>query len=943
MIGSRRWAWLLALLVVAFVSAPRFAQVYVEALWFDSLGYSPVFWKTFWWKFGLFVGFFGITLALVRGGLWAIEHAFSGYILGGTVTRFDEQQVELEPERYARPIAWGVSVVWSLLVGLAMGARWELFTLFFAGAEGSVTDPIFRKPLEFFLFRWPVLKILASWLSGICLLVFLGSLIYAALVWVSQMPDILKRAAKRTAARTCSLSLAAVLVVYAWRCLLGRYSQLWRNDDIFSGIGYTQANIVLPGLVLVAAMLVAGAALAVANAFLWRRPRYVAIAFALPLVAWVGLGLVSSYVDNFVVKPNQLERQTPYIKHNIEGTRRAFALDRVTTRDFPTAAGIASLEADKPVNRTALDNIRLWDVTALQATLRQGLQRTYYDYPDVDVDRYTIGGQKRQVMIAAREMDIERLPAASRNWVNERLVYTHGYGVTMNTANGFTAEGRPRFILSGVPVKSTVPELKVTRPEIYFGQKTDTPVYVQTRQKEFDFPQGKDNAFTTYAGKDGIVLGRSPRRTILAWALGDLSKVPFSGDITPESRVLLHRNIRDRAQRLAPFLSFDADPYIVIDDKGRLKWILDAYTSSIYYPYSRHYLSGNGWTNYLRNSVKVVVDAYDGTADFYVFEPQDPIIKAYRAAFPTLFKDAATMPADLRAHIRYPEQLFRTQADVYGLYQMTDVRSFFGREDVWSIAGEDDAPVTTGPIPPGMPLPQTTIDAPSQPLDPYFVLMPLPGQKPAEEFVQILPFTPTRRRQMSGWMAGRSDAENYGSLLVYNFPKEQLPEGPTQIKARINQDAELSPKFTLWNQQGSKILRGNMLVIPLGRSVLYVEPIFLQASQSPTPELRLVVLATQDRIVHATNFRDALTKLLGTSSAPLDSETIPATAPEVAPRVPDSAAPAANATNRQRLIESAARDLEDHGRLTAQGRYSEAGQRLERLRRTLNQLQREAR
>jgi uncharacterized membrane protein (UPF0182 family) len=958
MIGSHRWFWVFGVLFVTLMFAPRFAQIYVDSLWFGSLGYAPVFWYSVWLKFGLFVGFFVVTLALLRGMFWTLERAFSNYMLGGTVVRFDQQQVELQPERYAKSLAWGISLVWALLLGAAMSARWELFMLFFTGgaggSAGSGADPIFNKPLGFFLFQWPVYQILASWLTGIAVISLLTTLVYGFLASASQMPIILKREAQRTAVTAGSLALAAVLLVYAWRISLGRFSQIWRDNEVFTGIGYTQAHILVPGLAMVAVSLLAAAAVSFVNAFVWRRIRPLVFSLVVPALTYFVLTVTANYVDNFVVKPNQLERQSPYIKHNIEGTRSAFALDRIQTRDFPTTSGVAAMNLKEPKNRTALENIRLWDWQALQAALRQvQVLRTYYDFPDVDVDRYVINGQKRQVMIAARELDVNRLPPASRNWVNDRLVYTHGYGVTMNTADGFTPEGRPRFLLSDIPVKSNAPEIKLTRPEIYFGQKTDLPVYVKTRQKEFDFPQGESNAYTTYEGTGGVALGGSLRRLVLAWTLGDLTKIPFSSDITPESRVLLHRNIQDRVERLAPFLTYDEDAYLVISDAGKLYWMIDAYTSSVHHPYSRHYRTAGQWTNYMRNSVKVVIDAYNGTTDFYVFDTKDPIINAYRGAFPALFKDAAGMPADLRQHVRYPEQLFRTQADVYGLYHMQDVRLFFGREDVWSVAGEDDsAPAASGPIPgiePGrVPVGNASPDASTQPLDPYFVLMPLPGEKTETEFVQILPFTPSRRRNMIGWMAGRSDGDAYGSLLVYNFPKSQLVDGPAQIKARINQDPYLSGQFTLWNQQSSTVLRGNMLVIPLGNALLYVEPIFLQARQSPTPELRLVVLGTQERIVYGTNFQEALTKLLGTGTvlpgAPsAQARSAEATSPSVSAEQPRGAGstPAVTSQSRQNLINQAAQDLEAYQRLTSEGRYSEAGQRLERVRRSLEQLRNE--
>jgi uncharacterized membrane protein (UPF0182 family) len=942
------------------------------------LGYSPVYWYSFRLKWGLFLGFFALTFLILRGAFWALERAFAGYELGGSVMRFDNQPLEMEPERFIRPVSWGLPIFWGLMVGLSMVSRWDLFALYFNGRAGGDSDPILNKPLGFFLFSWPIYQTLASWLTGLTVIIFIATLLFGVFAFTSRMPRIIKDEALRTAALACSLALAAVLAVYAWRFYLGRFSQLWRDQEVFTGAGYTQANILIPGLLIVAFTLLGAAALAVLNALLWRRPRIVAVALAIPLITYIGLSLVTNYVTSFVVRPNELERQTPYIKHNIEATRRAFGLDRMTNRAFPAADSVAAFSLGQ--NATALDNIRLWDWQALQSTLRQvQVLRTYYDFPDVDVDRYRINGRLRQVMIAARELDVDRLPTASRNWVNERLVYTHGYGVTMNTADGFTTEGRPRFLLSNVPVRSTVPEIRLTRPEIYFGQKTDTHVYVKTRQKEFDFPQGDTNAFTTYEGTGGIALGGFARRWLLSWSLGDLSKIPFSNDITPESRVLMYRNIQERVQRIAPFLTYDNDPYIVVGNDGRLYWIIDAYTSSIYYPYSRHYRAGNQWANYMRNSVKVVVDAYNGTANYYVFDAQDPIIQAYRGAFPKLFRDAGEMPAGLLEHVRYPELLFRTQADVYGLYHMQNVSAFFGREDPWSVAGSGDAQTRPAMLPPGLAPRQgqgpnftaqpSTQDAPSTPIDPYFVVIPLPGEKSGEEFVQILPFTPSNRKNMIGWMAGRSDAQGQGTLLSYDFPKDKQVTGPEQFRARINQDSYLSGQITLWNQQGSTVLRGNLLVIPLGRGLLYVEPIFLQATQSGIPELRLVVLGTQERIAYGTSFRAALTKLLSgddTTSSDTAGQSVnqngstqtPASAqpgtgtqqPAGTTAIPGTATPTPSTTgtgstrtttNRQQLINRAADDLEAYQRLTAQGRYSEAGQRLESVRSTLAQLRRQ--
>ena len=635
------------------------------------------------------------------------------------------------------------------------------------------------------------------------------------------------------------------------------------------------------------------------------------------------------YVTSFIVKPNELVRERPFITHNIEMTRVAYALNRIAQRPFPAETTVEA--ADAPNNQDTIQNIRLWDWRALQDTLRQLQEiRTYYDFPDIDIDRYEIDGSTRQMMLAARELNVDKLPESSRNWINEKLIYTHGYGVTMNPVNGFTPEGLPTLILSNMPVQSTIPALKVTRPEIYFGELTTTDVYVNTRQKEFNYPQGDTNAFASYEGKGGIVLGGFFRRLLIALDRGDLAKLPFSDDITPASRLLMRRSIRDRLETIAGFLTFDEDPYIVIGNDGRLFWIADGYTTSDSYPYARHYGLGRDRVNYVRNSVKVVVDAYDGSTTFYVFDSDDPVVAGYRAIFPSLFKDAPAMPQDLRKHVRYPELMLRVQAAVYGLYHMTAPDVFYNREDLWSVASE---------VGMNQQRQQATL-----PMDPNFVLMKLPDER-TTEFIEILPFTPANRNNLIGWIAGRSDDPHYGTAIVYDFPKTRLIDGPLQIEARIDQNPQLSGQLSLWNQQGSHVRRGSLIVIPIGRALLYAEPIYLQAERSPMPELRLVVLAMQDRLAYGPTFESAVAALFGNAPSTIAPAAPPpgaaAAQPELpqAPAAPVSRAPGAppNA-DADALIAEAARDLADYQRLTAEGRLGEAGQKLEALKRALEQL-----
>ncbi|MGD0367604.1 MAG: UPF0182 family protein, partial [Acidobacteriaceae bacterium] len=659
----------------------------------------------------------------------------------------------------------------------------------------------------------------------------------------------------------------------------------------------------------------------VINSLKWPKAQRLAVAVVQAVFVYLGVQVVGWYMSSFIVKPNQLDRERPFIARNIEWTRQAWGLDRLSQQEFP--AETTAEAADPAGNQATLKNIRLWDWRALQDTLRQIQEiRTYYDFPDIDIDRYNINGENREVMLAARELNIEKLPDSSRNWINEKLIYTHGYGITMNPVNGFTTEGLPTLMLSNMPVQSTVPSLTITQPEIYFGQLTNSDVYVKTKQQEFNYPQGQTNNLTSYQGTGGIVLGGLLHRTLIAADRGDLWKVPFSDDITAQSRLLMRRNIRERVAALAPFLTWDADPYVVAGDDGRLYWMLDAFTTSDSYPYSSHYALGDDQVNYMRNSVKVVIDAYNGTTTFYVFDTQDPILGAWRRIFPSLFRDAAEMPADLRRHVRYPQLLFEEQAAVYGLYHMSDPEVFYNREDLWTVASEL-----------GM---SDTGEQQAQAMEPNYVLMKLPGEA-AVEFVEILPFTPANRNNLIGWIAGRSDGANYGTAIVYDFPKTKLVDGPMQIEARIDQNAQLSGQLTLWNQQGSHVRRGTLLVIPCGKALLYAEPIYLQADRSPMPELRLVVLALQDRLAYAPTFEGAMAALFGGEASTVSAA---AGAPEPSPTpTPTTAAAGSGSPDRKALIAAAARDLADYQSLTAQGKLAEAGQKLEDLKRKLDQLQ----
>jgi len=918
----RSFIFVFIILAIILFSARTIISYYVDSLWFASLGYASVFWRTLGYEWLAFALAFVTTFGILYAWFSALRHGCREELASAGTIRFGNQSYELP----VGPVLRLAGVLGSLLVALISGAtfmsEWTRFALYFMAPANLAQphDPILGRTVSFYLFTLPAVQFFVGWLMVIALLCCAVAGLFLLMTTSSQFIRDRRFESSPVPLRWFSAAGSFLLVIVAARTFLSRFDRLVADHTIFDGVTYTDHHVMLGGLLAICVALIIGAGIAAMNLFL--RPRVARlIAAPVPAVAcFILVQIAAWYVDSFVVKPNQLVREQPYISSNIQSTRQAFGLDRITQHEFPAEISVEAVDA--PNNQATLQNIRLWDWRALQDTLRQLQEiRTYYDFPDIDIDRYKINGEERQVMLAARELSVDKLPDSSRNWINEKLIYTHGYGVTMNPVNGFTPEGLPTLVLSNMPIQSTDPSIQVTRPEIYFGELTNTDVYVKTRQKEFDYPQGETNSMTTYQGTGGIPLGSFLRRALIAFDRGDLAKVPFSDDITADSRLLMRRSVFDRVKALAPFLTFEQDPYIVIGDDGRLCWMLDAFTTTDQYPYSTHYDVGNGSINYIRNSVKIVVDAYNGTTTFYVFDPQDPIINAWRQIFPQLFKDASDMPLDLRKHVRYPELLLRMQAAAYGLYHMTDPVVFYNREDLWTVASEVGMSSSNG-------------DQAARPMDPNFVLMKLPGGS-SIEFVEILPFTPSNRNNMIGWIAGRSDGDDYGKSVVYNFPKTRLVDGPLQVEARIDQNAQLSGQLSLWNQQGSRVRRGALLVIPCGKALIYAEPIYLQAERSPMPELRLVVLAVQDRLAYGSTFEAALRSLFGGEAPSLNGEQQP---PQQHPTPAQHVATSQSSSDLNTLIEGAAKDLEDYQRLTAQGKLAEAGQKLEQLKIKLNAL-----
>ena len=923
----RRFALLLVLIVIIILGSRTALSYYVNRLWFDSLGYGDVFLKTLSLQWTVFITFAAATFFILYGWFLALRRAYQPDLLGGGIVYIGGQPLKLPVERILRLIVVVASLVIAAGTGAGMMAEWPSFAFYWNAPpttggviDRGMIDPIFGRPLNFYLFTLPVWQFITGWLLTLAVIACIVAFFFILITGSTRVFADRRGSSIPLPWRGFSIAFAFLLLVFAMRVYLSRFDALFDEHTIFGGVNYTDAHVNLTGLLIVSIALILGAAIALINVVSPPRVRWLAAAVVPAFLCYIGVQIFGWYVGNFIVKPNELVRERPYIAHNIEMTRQAYGLDRMTQREFPAETTVAAVDAAS--NQATLQNIRLWDWRALQDTLRQIQEiRTYYDFPDIDIDRYEIDGAMRQVMLATRELSVEKLPESSRNWINEKLIYTHGYGITMNPVNGFTSEGLPTLILSNMPIQSTVKSINVARPEIYFGELTNTDVYVKTRQQEFNYPQGQTNNLTSYEGNGGIQLGGFLRRILIAFDQGDLAKLPFSDDINPQSRLLMRRNVRERVAALAPLLTFDSDPYIIVGDDGRLSWMMDAFTTSDNYPYSNHYALNGTAINYMRNSVKVVVDAYDGTTTFYVFDAQDPIIAAYRQTFPSLFKDASAMPPTLRKHVRYPELLLKMQASVYGLYHMTDPAVFYNREDLWTVASEVGLSASGE---------QRTLG-----MEPNFVLMKLPGEN-SVEFVEILPFTPANRNNLIGWIAGRSDGAQYGTSIVYNFPKTKLVDGPLQVEARIDQNAQLSGQLTLWNQQGSHVRRGTLLVIPCGRALLYAEPIYLQAERSPMPELRLVVLALQDHLAYGPTFESAMKALFGGEVSSLNAA--PQTQESSSNAAASSAATSKPADDMNTLITGAAKDLADYQRLTAEGKLGEAGQKLEQLKRKLEEL-----
>ena len=754
-----------------------------------------------------------------------------------------------------RLLTVAVAVILGLLIAWGETGGWDLILRFIHRTSYGRNDPLFDKDIGFYLFSLPVYVAVKNLLLGILLL---AALVAGAIYFLHD--DISLDPAAWSVSPSAIAHGSALLGLYfaikVWSYALDRYLLLYNDNGVVVGAGYTDVHVELPALLLLIGVAAVAAIVACANV----RLRTIRLLIAAPLLVFGGSFLFAELIpglfERFFVKPNELQLETPYIRQNITLTREAYNLGQIAVKPFPAAQDL-TFQSLKD-NSGTIDNIRLWDWQPLMDTYAQLQEiRTYYRFLDVDVDRYNLGDSYQQVTLAARELDPSPLSANAQTWVNLHLLFTHGNGVVMSPVTQKSAEGLPIFYLKDIPPIATGGP-PITEPRIYFGQGSPGYVIVKTGTPEFDYPKGKDNAYARYDGADGIPIGGIGWRALFAWQMDDLN-ILLSGYITSESRILLHRNIKDRVGTIAPFLQLDRDPYVVIS-AGRLYWMQDAYTTSAWFPYAKPEPDG-GDLNYIRNSVKVVIDAYSGTVDFYVADPADPIVATYRRIFPALFKPLDAMPPDLQRHIRYPEDLFNIQALQYRAYHMEAPEVFYNREDLWQFPREPAAPDGLNP-------------GGGSRMAPYYIMMRLPDESQTEFFL-MLPMTPSQRENMIAWLAARCDLPEYGKLIVYEFPKDKLVYGPFQIEALINQNTEISQQISLWNQMGSRVIRGTLLVVPIGNSILYVSPLYLRAQSGQLPELKRVIAAYGDRVVMEETLPGALAALFK-ESAPVAGLPAPA-------------------------------------------------------------------
>jgi uncharacterized protein len=844
--------WLIALIILAGLLLSRsLVHLLTESWWFDAVGFSEVFRTKLTWQILLWL----FTFAVYTVWLWTNYRIAIHSTRHRPFSVFEETNFEPYTDQLIRFLVRAASILVALAAASITASGWDTILKYLHRSPFGDRDPIFQRDISYWIFQLPFLEGIRGWLFGLSILGLTLSLVVYALKGVFA-PEPERRVGHLAIKTHLSLLLSGLVLLVGWGFWLERFHLLYEAGGLVFGAGYTDVHARLLALTVLSLLSVGVAISLIVSARRrgWTIPLQSAGLFA---IAFVLLNILYPwFMQQFIVAPNELAKEKPYLAHNIRLTQAAYHLHDVQQQNFA-----AETKLDRQTlqnNQPTLRNIRLWDYRPLLSTYRQLQEiRLYYKFTHVDVDRYRINGNYRQVMLAARELFFSQLPQAAQTWVNERLKYTHGYGLAMSPVNRITADGLPELYIKDIPPQSQV-DLQIRQPALYYGEETDRYIFTGATTDEFDYPRGNDNAFTRYNGKGGVPINSMGRRVAYAYDLGSLQLL-ISDYLNARSKIHYYRQIRARISHVAPFLRLDSDPYLAIID-GRLQWIADAYTVSDRYPFSEPVAQSpeskillqedpkvaalvSNRLNYIRNSVKVVVDAYDGTLKFFVVDGSEPILNTYRKIFPHLFLPKASVPPEVKAHFRYPQDLFKIQAQIYLAYHMSNPEEFYNREDLWQF-------------------PIQNYEGNELVMQPYYTIMRLPGAEQAE-FVLILPFTPARKDNMISWMAARSNGREYGKLLLYEFPKQKLIFGPRQIEARIDQEPQISQQFTLWNQSGSKVIRGDLLVIPIEQSLLYVEPIYLRAERGELPELKRVIVAYDKDIFMTETLEAGLNQIFG--------------------------------------------------------------------------------
>jgi uncharacterized protein len=884
-------------IVVLLLFFRQATDLYVDWLWFHEVGYSDLFTKILFSKTLLGLGAGVLLGLLVYVNLKAAAIPSRGF-------RFSSRDnvIQLPPVELFDPLLKRLLVPGAFLIGLMAApqalSKWEQFLLFLNPTPYNLIDPQFGFDVGFYVFRLPAFISLYNWLIfalGLTLVATAAVYFLYRSIEYSQRGIFLSERARRH----LLILLASLFVVKAGGYYLDAFDLLYSSNGAAFGASYTDIHARLPALRILAVGALTIALLCVAQVY---REGYRAVLFgigALVAAHVLGVNLYPTLLQRFRVAPNEIAAERPFIERNIRFTRLAFGLDKLESKEFPAEENLTAQDLKR--HESTIHNIRLWDHRPLLSTYAQLQEiRPYYKFVDVDNDRYVIDGTYRQTMLSARELSHEHLQ--SRNWINEHLTFTHGHGVVFGPVNQVTTAGLPEFFIQDIPPVTTA-GLKITRPEIYYGEVANDYVLVQTGAQELDYPSGDQNVYTKYQGRGGVRIGSLWRRLVFS-AHQTTFRILLSQDLTGESRILYHRKIQDRVKKIAPFVMFDRDAYLVIGQSGRLSWIIDGYTTSDRYPYSEPFRRQGA--NYIRNPVKAVIDAYDGTVDFYMSDPTDPIIQSFAKIFPGLIKPLEKMPEDLRAHIRYPQDMFGIQAHIYATYHVQDPQVFFNKEDILSI-------------------PRQRLDGREADMESYYTIMRLPGES-KEEFVLLLPFTPNRRDNMRAWLAARSDGPHYGKLTALEFPKAKLVYGPKQIDARIDQDTFISQQLTLWSQAGSQVIRGSLLPIPIEKSLLYVQPLYLAASQGSLPELKRVIVAFGNQIAMEETLDQSLQRIFGSKPG---QEAVPVV----------KAATAAAAPEKKNLAAQALEHFRRSQEFLRQGNWSGYGEELKRVEALLREMQ----